>query len=127
MVLMRVGPATLSPEQAVLKLDIDAGQPLPTHRVIDHRLARAGYERIVCTYRRSPGGCGWHIELRVDPQPQSPFEVVALQAILGSDPLRESCNLVRAHAFATASPFWRDRWNVLYIKKPSHGKGIHNG
>jgi hypothetical protein len=120
---MKLGPAKLSPEQAVLKLDIDAGQVLPTHRVIDHRLARAGYERVVCTYRRSPGGDGWHVELWVEPQPESPLEVVALQAILGSDPLRESCNMVRAKAFAQASPFWRDRWNVLYIKKSSHGKG----
>jgi hypothetical protein len=64
--------------------------------------------------RRSPSGSGWHLVLTVVPEPQSPVEVVALQAILGSDPLREACNLHRANMFPTVSPFWQDRWNVLY-------------
>lgn len=102
------GPSVL------LKLDIDAGMPFPSNKRIDLLLARAGYRRDGITRRRSPGGAGWHVVVSVLPTPASPLEVVALQAILGSDPLREACNLNRAQRYETASPFWRARWNVLY-------------
>ena len=108
----------LTSGQSELKIDLDAGDPFGTKRMIAHRLARAGYRRTACTYRRSPSRTGWHIRLTVEPQPQTAIEVVALQAILGSDPLREACNLRRAHTFPKASPFWRDRWNVVYIGRP---------
>lgn len=116
----------MSYAQSVLKLDIDAGERFITKRIADHRLARAGYRRESYTCRRSPSGTGWHIEIAVTPQPQHPIEVVALQSILGSDPLRESCNLRRAHTFFGVSKFWRNRWNVLY-KKPRKGRSKRNG
>ena len=122
--LSQLGTTMMSCEQSVLKIDLDAGDTFVTRRMLDHRLARAGYRRATCVYRRSPSRTGWHIILTVTPQPQTPIEVVALQAILGSDPLREACNLRRAHTFPHASPFWRNRWNVLYIKPSPDGKEI---
>lgn len=98
----------------LLKLDIDSGERMPNNRTIDHRLARAGFRRKRISRKRSPGGLGWHVTLEVDPSPASPLIVVALQAILGSDPQREACNLVRAIQYDNVTPFWRDRWNVLY-------------
>lgn len=45
--------------------------------------------------------------------------VVAMQAILGSDPRRETFNLFRALSLGNAPAFWREnaRWNVLYSEK----------
>lgn len=104
----------MSGQRGLLKIDVDEGMPFPNNRRVDHLLARAGYRRKRITRRRSPSGNGWHVVISVEPEPESPVEVVALQAILGSDPLREACNLHRAKMFPTVSPFWQDRWNVLY-------------
>lgn len=98
----------------MLKIDVDEGAAFPNNRRIDHLLARAGYRRKTVVRRRSPSGKGWHVLLSVTPAPASPLEVVALQAILGSDPLREACNLHRANLLQQVPPFWQDRWNVLY-------------
>lgn len=60
---------------------------------------------------------GWHISLYVRRR-LSPLEIVALQAILGSDWKRELFNLARARGLAAAPSFWRkDRWNVFYARK----------
>lgn len=98
----------------LLKLDIDAGvKPLTVPQLVT-RLARAGKTVIWLSQRRSPGGKGWHIVLEVSPAPRSAMEVVALQAVLGSDVWREACNVKRARALWKAPKFMRDRWNVLY-------------
>ena len=100
--------------KGLLKIDVDEGMAFPNNRRLDHLLARAGYRRESIIRRRSPSGSGWHLVLTVSPTPQSDLEVVALQAILGSDPLREACNLHRANLLQQVSPFWQERWNVLY-------------
>lgn len=64
---------------------------------------RRGYHVIVCVR-----GC------------VSAVSVVALQAILGSDPKRETFNLVRARGLHKVPSAWRGRWNVLYTR---HYKG----
>lgn len=64
------------------------------HAVIRKRLARAGYIVDTALLERSTNG--WHGRVRLDVPPRSPMEVVALQAMLGSDPSRESCNIQRA-------------------------------
>lgn len=91
---------------------------MPSDRKIDRRLARAGYQRAWITRTRSPSGKGWHVVLAVSPQPTDPREVVALQAVLGSDPAREACNLFRAkQILANPDPVLVCGWNVLYQGK----------
>lgn len=99
-----------------LKLDIDEGMERPTVNRINRKLWRAGFQVVRMNKRFSPGGTGWHIEIEVDPEPESLEVVVALQTILGSDPMREACNLYRARMVAKGSvPKWmQERWNVLY-------------
>ena len=58
------------------------------------RLERAGYELVAWCFEQSTNG--WHAKAELRPAPRSPMEIVALQAICGSDPLRESCNVQRA-------------------------------
>ena len=123
-------PKLLDREGGILKLDIDRQRP-PSMRIIEHRLNRAGYELLATARRRSPGGKGWHLWLEVSPSPRSPVEVVALQAILGSDPLREAVTLARALVWDRTPVFAREWWNVLYApdrarsrrcSPPSRGK-----
>lgn len=100
-----------------LRIDLD-GRRLPL-RVMIERLARAHRRIIALGERRSPSGRGWHQWIYVRPAPRSACEIVALQLLLGSDPLREAYNLVRALAVdaGRVSKYWRhrDRWNVLYL------------
>lgn len=101
--------------QAAIKLDLDN---VPGEAPLDdiHRLlGRAGYRAKDVTCRRSPSGNGWHIILIVQPRPQSPYEVVALQAILGGDRNREAMQMHRAKAFPEVPVWMRDKWNVLYL------------
>ena len=48
------------------------------------------------------------------------YTVVCLQAVLGSDPKRETFNLMRVRNLRNVTPFWRARWNVLYAR---HNRG----
>lgn len=97
-----------------VKLDYD-GKPLPMDE-LRFRLRLAGYTIRRWTTRRSPGGKGWHREVWLDPEPDTPAIIVALQAVLGSDPRREACNIQRIRSLPNMDPFWQeeDRWNVLY-------------
>lgn len=124
------------PESPVRVLEVIEGPPdvAALHSILTARLARSGHEILAWDFRGATNG--WHLKIRLDPTP-APIETVALQAILGSDPLRESCNLQRAreverwaldaeeggseigHAAAT---FWRQRWNVLYRPNPERKK-----
>jgi len=100
-----------------LRLDLD-GQRLPLVELV-RRLARAQRTLVALGERRSPSGRGWHQWLVVRPAPRSALEIVALQLLLGSDPLREAYNLNRSLAVdgGHVSRYWRtrDRWNVLYL------------
>jgi len=108
----------LSVDEAILKLDIDEGMERPTLRQMSHKLWRAGFRILWLSESQSPGGKGFHIQLRVSPKPERPETVAALQAILGSDPMREACNLYRAQQISKGGvPKWmQKRWNVLYRK-----------
>lgn len=99
----------------MLRCDYDGKRPPPLVRVC-WLLARAGYRVQSLSERRSPGGQGWHVEVALTPAPRTCVEVVALQAVLGSDPAREACNVTRARMVDTkqVSRFWARRWNVLY-------------
>lgn len=106
----------LSPDAAVLKLDVDEYTRPLSIGVMCRRLRRAGYRPLWMWQRRSPGGHGWHICMAVDPTPLIAEEVTALQCILGSDLNREACNLHRARLLRKrrVSKYWADNWNVLY-------------
>lgn len=58
---------------------------------------------------------GWHVVIGVV-EYIDPTVTVAIQAILGSDPHRETYNLVRAQLVPNLPAFWRARWNVLYSR-----------
>lgn len=102
----------------VLKLDWDAERGPLTRRTVAWRLGRAGYRVVTFAERPSPSGTGRHVLLRVTPPPRSALEVVALQLLLASDPLREACNLRRARLLDRgAMPAWAaEGFNVLYQK-----------
>lgn len=104
----------LSEKQALVKLDIDKGMHRPTLYELQRTLGRAGYKINWMMEKSSPSRTGFHIVLSIRPKPKTATEVTALQAILGSDPNREACNLFRAKQWRKLDRFWRDRWNVLY-------------
>lgn len=98
-----------------LKVDVDDGRPLRVAELV-RRLARGGRKLVALGQRRSPGGHGWHLWIRVRPAPRTATETVALQLLCGSDPARESYNMNRARRVdqGKVSAYWRRRWNVLY-------------
>lgn len=99
---------------ALVKLDYDAGDPIPFYMDLFSRLRRAGHTVQGWKVRRSPGGEGWHMKLVIDPPAETPTGLVALQALCGSDPHREASNLLRARALDDMPDDLRTRWNVLY-------------
>lgn len=100
----------------IVRLDIDRARQPPTLSRWVALLDRAGKRLRWVSYTRSPSGKGWHVEMLVSPRPKTRMEVVALQAVLGSDPAREAYNIVRAGLADTKQvpAYWRQRWNVLY-------------
>lgn len=107
----------LTREQAAIKVDWDGDPPLDL-RGITRLLRRAGYHPVALMQATSPSGNGTHIIVHVVPRPSSPFEVVALALLLGSDMNREAMQLFRARGFDDAPRFMRDMWNVLYAPHP---------
>lgn len=106
----------LSERSGLIKLDIDKGMKRPTMAAITLKLARAGYRFNWLSETVSPGGNGFHITMELIPAPRNPEEVVAIQAMLGSDPYREASNLMRAKKYYRVNKFWRERWNVFYLR-----------
>lgn len=97
-----------------LRLDLDAGREQPDNHELETRLRRAGYEIAGIWRRPSPSGEGEHITIELAPEPASEMEIVALQAVCGSDPFREACNVQRVRNLDRVPEWWRERWNVLY-------------
>jgi hypothetical protein len=106
----------LTDREALIKVDWDADSEKLTRGLMDWRLRRAGFRIVRLVMRASPSGTGTHLVARVAPRPASFEVVVALQLLLGSDPMREACNLRRA-ALVQRMPKWtRKHVNVLYMK-----------
>jgi hypothetical protein len=103
-------------DQWVLKLDYDRHDAVPTLTRACALLRRAGYRCVWWAESISPSGRGRHVTVKLRPRPTAPMEIVALQAVLGSDPFREACNTMRVRALPEISSFWQRRWNVFYRK-----------
>lgn len=101
---------------AVLRLDVDRDARLLTIAELLGRLARAGKRLRDLCQERSRSGVGWHLTLRVRPPCRTLEELVALQAICGSDAYREANNLLRARHVGRVPAFWRrvDCVSVFY-------------
>lgn len=105
----------LPPCGTVLRLDYDRARlPRDSYRRIVAALRWLRLRPLAVVYRKTARG--WHVKIAVGRR-CSPLVVVALQAILGSDPKRETFNLVRARTLPRASPEWRNRYSVLFGRK----------
>lgn len=105
---------------SVITLDYDGKFPanfkerrLFVQRALDVRLRVA---------RISKSKRGWHVVLHSGRRRLTPCAVVALQAVLGSDPKRETFNLVRAIELerGVLPRFWREprrSIGTLYARK----------
>lgn len=100
----------------LIKLDID-------RRPVTGLVARATEWAHLCHltvqgvgFERSRNG--WHVTVVVW-QRLTPAEIVASQAMLGSDWRREACNLLRVRSLSRVPAFWRKpgRWNVFFAGK----------
>lgn len=96
----------------LLKLDFD-GARLPK---IEMRVAAftvlTGVRVLGLAYARTRRG--WHVMVPLARR-LPPAQIVAAQAILGSDPMRELFNLARVRRLRSV-PSWSEsnKWNVLY-------------
>ncbi len=108
----------LTRDQAAIKVDIDDTRTVPSIEEVTRLLRRAGYRPFALMIDRSPSGNGWHVIVHVSPRPSSPFEVVALGLLLGSDVNREAMQLFRARRFVDVPRMMKDAWNVLYSYHP---------
>lgn len=105
----------LPPCGAVLRLDYDRPRPpRDSYRRIVAALRWLRLRPLALVYRRTVRG--WHVKIALARR-CAPLVVVALQSILGSDPKRETFNLVRARALPRVPHGWRDRYSVLFGRK----------
>lgn len=100
----------------VLLLDYDTPSSLPSLKTFLSTLRVIGIKARWFAYRRTRKG--WHVEIGIKAS-LTPPETVAAQAVLGSDIRREAMNLCRVISLRVHkhSPFWRKRWNILFLKK----------
>lgn len=100
----------------ILKLDRDDGRAFPLWRLW-WVLRLMGWRAEWIEYVRSRRG--WHCLIAV-PGRVSPVEVVAVQAVMGSDRNREAFNLARARKVQgtrRVPGLSKWRWNVLFERK----------
>jgi hypothetical protein len=100
----------------VLFIDIDDARCQPRIVPFLCKLKTIGIKPKWFAYSRSRHG--WHVEIGIKAS-LTEAETVATQAVLGSDPARETMNLRRAISLRVHkhSPFWRKRWNILFLRK----------
>lgn len=109
---------TATSKWPVLKIDVDRGYAPLTLAELTGRLRRAGKRPVWLLQERSASGQGWHLWCAVRPACRSLLEVVALQAVCGSDLRREANNVLRAVQLPRLAPaarrYWTARANVFY-------------
>jgi hypothetical protein len=100
----------------ILFLDFDYARPIPCIVPLLARLQTIGLKAKWMAYSRTKHG--WHVEIGINCRLKE-AETVAAQAVLGSDLQRETMNLRRAISLRVHkhSPFWRKRWNILFLRK----------
>jgi len=59
---------------------------------------------------------GWHTVILLR-KAISPVERVAMESILGDDPMRAAMNLARARNEKRMPRYWKQRWNIFYDYK----------
>lgn len=98
----------------ILKLDTDRSRPAPLWRlwwVLRLMGLRASWVEYARTKR------GWHTVVAIPGPWLLPYEVVALQAVMGSDRNREAFNLARARLVQAGIAPRSWRYNVLFERK----------
>jgi hypothetical protein len=107
----------------VLRVDLDRAQlPGRMYRRIVGTLRWLRVRPTLVVIERTARG--WHIKVRLARR-LSPVTVVALQAILGSDPAREVFNLRRARNLHRVPAELRDRYSVFFCRKLTTRGGPH--
>jgi|ERR1700674_2346138 len=103
-------------DSKTLLLDFDMACPVPRLVPFLARLRIIGLRARWVSYRRTAHG--WHVEIGINAS-LTPSELVAAQAVLGSDLRRETMNLRRAISLRVHkhSRFWRKRWNIFFLRK----------
>jgi hypothetical protein len=86
------GLTAFEPTYNELLLDLDDGKEI--NGTAYQSMRRNGYEVVSCLVTRSKSGNGTHVYLRLA-APITWSERIALQAILGSDPVKEIISLMR--------------------------------
>lgn len=97
---------------------------------IDRRLELM--QLICCSKEYRETARGFHVKIVLDREYPPPY-LVAIQAILGSDPRREALNFMRAVSLSALEServvtcqeeidFLRMRWQVLFSKKLNEGE-----
>ena len=100
--------------RAVLRVDYDGRIPAVSYRQLIAALRWLRLRPLAVVYRRTVRG--YHMKVALTRRCQ-PLVVVALQAILGSDPKREVFNLLRARALPRCPVEWRNRYSILFGRK----------
>lgn len=108
-------------EGKAIHVDID-GRSQPVRLTIPYIFSICrivGIKPLATRYHRTKRG--WHITLFMGDESPSLTrnDIVTMQSILGSDPMREALNLMRVRAMRgkRVPKFWKQRWNILYDYK----------
>ena len=101
----------------LLLLDCD-NRKAPSFRALAGRfqIFKGAFSVRCISYSRTMRG--WHIVAEVDIK-LTPPEIIALQAIMGSDVKREAMNMTRWLGMRgkRVDKFWLSRWNLLFKEK----------
>ena len=81
---------------------------------INATLRAAGIQYRAIRFSRSRRG--WHIAI-VLRRMVTAYERIALEAMLGDDPMRVAMNYARAKNFRSAPEYWRQRSDIFYSRK----------
>jgi squalene cyclase len=102
------------PEGYASFVDCDSRKPYSWMRhAATHRILGKSYYPYAVCYKKTQRG--WHI-VSLYSKKHTRMELVALQAILGSDSMREALNFVRVKS-GRIKGYWNQRWNILYTYK----------
>jgi len=109
-----------TPERRAVIIDYDSRkQQKPfSIRAVNHTLRKIGIKYEYACYHRTRGG--WHLYLYLAEDLER-AEIIALQNLLGDDPVRGTFNLMRVISIRKngIAPEWKQRHNIAYDYKIS--------